>query len=147
MSRGYSCIGLDNPKNTINVGSVFRAAYCYDVSMVAISGCRSINHLGRIPSDTPRGVRHIPILRVDDLKLTIPFDCVPIAVDLVPDARSLVEYIHPERAYYIFGAEDDTLGDRVLSWCRDVIYIPTKVCMNLAATVNVILYDRMAKGL
>jgi tRNA(Leu) C34 or U34 (ribose-2'-O)-methylase TrmL len=26
-----------------------------------------------------------------------------------------------------------------------VIYIPTRYCMNLAATVNVVLYDRMAK--
>jgi tRNA(Leu) C34 or U34 (ribose-2'-O)-methylase TrmL len=28
-----------------------------------------------------------------------------------------------------------------------VVYIPTTGCMNLAATVNVVLYDRMAKGL
>jgi tRNA(Leu) C34 or U34 (ribose-2'-O)-methylase TrmL len=27
-----------------------------------------------------------------------------------------------------------------------VVYIPTTGCMNLAATVNVVLYDRMAKG-
>lgn len=45
----------------------------------------------------------------------------------------------------IFGPEDGTLGERVLSWCRDVVYVPTDRCMNLAATVNVILYDRAAK--
>jgi tRNA(Leu) C34 or U34 (ribose-2'-O)-methylase TrmL len=27
-----------------------------------------------------------------------------------------------------------------------VVYIPTVGCMNLAATVNVVLYDRMAKA-
>jgi tRNA(Leu) C34 or U34 (ribose-2'-O)-methylase TrmL len=75
----------------------------------------------------------------------IPFDCVPVAIDLIDGAQPLQEYKHPERAFYIFGAEDATLGDRVLSWCRDVVYIPTKGCMNLAATVNVVLYDRMAK--
>ena len=63
----------------------------------------------------------------------------------VEGATSLVDYIHPERAFYIFGAEDATLGERVLSRCRDVIYVPTSGCMNLAATVNVVLYDRMAK--
>jgi hypothetical protein len=27
-----------------------------------------------------------------------------------------------------------------------VVYIPTNGCMNLAATVNVLLYDRLAKS-
>lgn len=75
----------------------------------------------------------------------IPFDCVPVAVDLVEGARALHEYVHPERAFYIFGPEDGTLGKPVLEWCRDVIYIPNNYCMNLAATVNVVLYDRMIK--
>lgn len=33
----------------------------------------------------------------------------------------------------------------MVSWCRDVVYVPSRFCMNLAATANVILYDRMAK--
>ncbi|CSB46617.1 RRNA methylase%2C putative [Vibrio cholerae] len=28
-----------------------------------------------------------------------------------------------------------------------VVYVPTHGCMNLAATVNVVLYDRLAKSL
>ncbi len=27
-----------------------------------------------------------------------------------------------------------------------VVYVPTRHCMNLAATVNVVLYDRLSKG-
>ena len=34
----------------------------------------------------------------------------------------------------------------MLSWCRDVVYIPTNGCMNLAACVNVVLYDRLSKS-
>ncbi|GAF89366.1 unnamed protein product, partial [marine sediment metagenome] len=30
-------------------------------------------------------------------------------------------------------------------WCKHTIYIPTAYCMNLSATVNVVLYDRMNK--
>ena len=60
--------------------------------------------------------------------------------------KKLNNYKHPERAFYIFGAEDQTLGKRIVSFCRDIVYIPTKTCMNLAATVNVVLYDRMVKG-
>ena len=53
---------------------------------------------------------------------------------------------HPQRAFYIFGPEDGSLRANVTDWCEDIIYIPTHGCMNLAATVNVVLYDRLAKG-
>ena len=36
--------------------------------------------------------------------------------------------------------------DAVLSWCRDVIYVPTVEGRNLAACVNVALYDRAMQG-
>ena len=139
--RGYACIGLDNPKAAVNVGSALRAAGCYGAAMVAMTGNRS----GKTPTDTMKQYRHRPLLRVENLKDVIPYDCVPVAVDLIEGAIPLPEYEHPERAFYIFGAEDATLGERVTSWCRDTIYIPTNGCMNLAATVNVVLYDRLVK--
>ena len=142
MTRGYAAIGLDNPKFAVNVGSVLRAAGCYGAATVIVSGGRI-----RAATDTQKSYRHIPVFRTDDVMASIPFDCVPVAVDLVGDATSLVEYQHPERAFYVFGAEDATLGDRILSRCRDRIYVPTQQCMNLAATVSVVLYDRMAKAL
>lgn len=139
--RGFAAIGLDNPKCPANVGGVMRAVGCYGGAMVAMSG----NRMRRVPTDVKNQWKMTPVIETDDLKLVIPYDCVPVAIDLVPGARSLVGYTHPERAFYIFGAEDNTLGDRVLSWCRDVVYVPTFGCMNLAATVNVVLYDRMVK--
>lgn len=141
--RGYAAIGLDNPKTSMNVGSAMRAAGVYGAAFVAASGHR----LGSGPTDTMKHYRHLPLLRPNDVFDLLPYDCVPVAVDLISGAVPLHEYQHPERAYYIFGAEDATLGDRVLSKCRDVIFIPTNGCMNLAATVNVVLYDRMVKSL
>jgi len=143
--RGYAAIGLHNPKNSINVGSVLRAAGCYEAAMVAVSGHRPLKYLGRIPTDTQKAYRHMPLIRCDNLRDVIPYDCVPVAIEILKGARSLCEYIHPERAFYIFGPEDGTLGKAVTDWCRDVVYIPTNRCMNLAATANVVLYDRMAK--
>ena len=143
--RGYSIIGLDNPKNTLNIGSALRAAGCYGASMLVVSGLRASCHLNHIPTDTQKIIRHIPVVKTEDLHSVLPHNCIPIAVDLIDGAIPLQEYKHPERAFYIFGAEDATLGDRILSWCRDVVYVPTNGCMNLAATVNVVLYDRMQK--
>lgn len=139
--RGYAAIGLDHPKNHINVGAALRAAGNYRAAFVAQSGQRCRPGL----TDTMAQYRHMPFFRVEDLKNVIPYACIPVAVDLLDGATPLQEYKHPERAFYIFGPEDGTLGDSVLSWCRDVIYIPTYGCMNLAATVNVVLYDRAAK--
>jgi tRNA(Leu) C34 or U34 (ribose-2'-O)-methylase TrmL len=139
--RGFAAIGLHQPKTPANVGSVLRAAGCYEAAMVAMTG----NRFKRASTDTMSAWRHLPLIEARDLRDIIPFDCVPVAIDLVPGARPLVGYTHPDRAFYVFGPEDGTLGKEVLSWCRDVVYVPTSGCMNLAACVNVVLYDRMAK--
>lgn len=146
MKRGYCCIGLDNPKTPANVGSIMRAAGCYGASSVFWTGRRFKGSKSFI-TDPQKNYRHIPLIRTEDLHNVIPIDCVPVAIDLIDGAQSLVEYKHPERAFYIFGAEDNTLGKRITEWCRDIIYVPTNGCMNLAAAVNVVLYDRLSKQL
>ena len=139
--RGFACIGLQNPKYNENVGGVIRACGNYKASLLIIAGLR----YKRQSTDTTKSYRHMPLLHVEDLKYAIPYDCIPVAVEILGEAIPLPEYCHPERAFYIFGAEDMTLGKNITSWCRDIVYIPTNQCMNLAATVNVVLYDRMAK--
>lgn len=141
--RGFAAIGLVRPKHTVNVGAVLRAAQCYDASLVAVQGSRTDI---RQPTDTMKAWRHLPVLRGDDLRELIPYGAVPVAVDLVEGAESLVSFQHPQRAFYVFGPEDGTLGKATLDWCRRRVMVPTRMCMNLAATVNVILYDRMAKA-
>lgn len=143
MSRGFAAVGLDNPKFKENVGSAMRAVGVYGAAFLAASGCRHGYHC----TDTGKFYRRTPLFRPENLRDVVPLDCVPVAVDLIEGAIPLQEYEHPERAFYIFGAEDATLGHRITSWCRDTVYVPTNHCMNLAATVNVVLYDRLAKQL
>lgn len=134
-------IGLNNPKTPINVGHVLRAADAYGAAMVAITGKRV-----QAATNVSAAQNKLPVLRGDNLRDLIPFGCVPVAVEFIPSAQNLVSYKHPKNAFYIFGAEDGTLGRNVLEWCRDVIYVPTNICMNLAACVNVVCYDRLAKA-
>ncbi|MFH7572527.1 TrmH family RNA methyltransferase, partial [Pseudomonas syringae pv. tagetis] len=56
-------------------------------------------------------------------------------------------YTHHFRALYIFCQLEVSLDQELRDWGDDVVYIPTEGCMNLAATVNVVLYVRMAIGL
>lgn len=141
--RGFASIGLLRPKHATNVGAVLRAAHCYRVSMVAIQGDRTEV---RSHVDTPKAWQHMPVLRGNDLHALIPFDAVPVAVDLVAGAIELPAFQHPLRAFYVFGPEDGTLGAATLAWCKHRVMVPTRDCMNLAATVNVVLYDRLAKA-
>lgn len=146
MSRGFVCIALDNPKCGANVGGVLRAAGVYEAALIVIAGPR-FKTIKKFPTDTMNAWRHIPTIEVNDVFDALPHDCVPIAVEILEGAIPLPFYRHPERAFYIFGAEDATLGKRITDRCRDKIIIPTNRCMNLAATVNVILYDRLSKGM
>jgi len=134
-------IGLVTPKTCHNVGSVMRAAHVFGAQIVVAQNCRC----GPGITDTFGTSRMVPYLRVDDLHKAIPYNCVPVGVDLVYRAVDLRTYQHPPNAFYIFGPEDGTLGKATLSWCRDIVYIPTNGCLNLAACVNVVLYDRLAK--
>ena len=65
-----------------------------------------------------------------------------ICVDLVEGATPLPDFEHPENALYIFGPEDGTIAQEVINSADAVVYVPTIGCMNLAASVNVLLYDR-----
>jgi len=145
FQRGFAAVALVNPKTPANIGATMRACGCYNVSLVVLAGPRP-ERLAGIPTDTNKTWRHLPHVRVSDVFDAIPYDCVPVAVDMVPDARPLPGYIQPERAFYIFGAEDATLGKAITERCRDKIFVPTNGCMNLAASVNVVLYDRLAKA-
>lgn len=143
--RGFAAVGLHNPKNSLNVGSALRACGCYDVAMMAVDG-RARHYMKPAATDTMKQFRHMPLLVCDDLHEIIPYSCKPVAVEIVDGAVPLQSYQHPQSAFYIFGPEDGSIKQEVLDWCVDTVYIPTSYCMNLAATVNVVLYDRLAKS-
>ena len=138
--RGYAAIGLWHPKYHQNVGSTLRAAGCFGAAMIAIQGKR----YERAGTDTECAVRRIPLIH-GDLRELIPFDCVPVAVEISDRAKPLETYQHPPRGYYVFGPEDGSLPSDVLAWCRDVVEVQSERCMNLGATVSIVLYDRAAK--
>ena len=141
MWRGYAAVGLHQPKFAGNIGATMRACYCYDAALVAISGQR----FRKEAPDTSCAWKHIPVLEVEDVFDALPVECVSVAVEILPDADPLMTFQHPERAFYIFGGEDRTLGREILDRCDHKVFVPTKHCMNLGATVNVVLYDRLVK--
>ena len=145
-SRGFSVIALENPRVPENIGSVLRAAFVYNASMVVVGTTKPVSERflnGK--TGTVKASRHMPVLVKSDIFAALPFDTVPVAVEILPDADLLPVFEHPERAFYVFGPENGSINDEIAAACCRKVQIPTKFCMNLAATVNVVLYDRMVK--
>jgi len=155
-NRQHVTIALTNPKSPTNVGAVMRAAGCYQADQVLYTGRRyeqaAKYNKDTLKTDTKNAQGKIPLLAVDDfisikgLLENIPSTTKIICVDLVEGATPLPHFIHPQDAVYIFGPEDGTIKQQVIDYADDVVYIPTVGCMNLAASVNVLLYDRLAKS-
>ena len=101
------------------------------------------HNIARVYSDTCDGAALAAI--VCTLHNKRNDDRIPIAVDLLDGAESLESFVHPERAVYIFGSEGETLPKSIVDRCKIKLVIPSNGCLNLAASVNVILYDRRAK--
>jgi len=143
MMRGYVCVGLLNPKSPLNVGSALRICGNFGVQMLAISGKRFAKYKPQC-TDTMAQYRHMPLLEAEDMQALLPYDCVPIAVELGGD--NICTFTHPERAFYIFGPEDGGVSKAVQRWCARTITVPTDRCMNLAVSIGVVLYDRLLKN-
>ncbi|WP_394143198.1 RNA methyltransferase [Vibrio atypicus] len=139
-------IGLYNPKNPTNVGAVMRAAGCYDATQVRYNGTR-YNRAVKFQTDTKNSRERINLVEMDDLTAEAASDVEIVCVELAVGATALPHFEHPEKAVYVFGPEDGSLPQEVVDKAHHVVYIPTNGCMNLAATVNVVLYDRLAKSL
>ncbi|MDO6563605.1 RNA methyltransferase [Amphritea sp. 1_MG-2023] len=141
---GSAAIGLCNPKSPSNVGAVMRAAGCYGASAIFYSGTR-FERAAKYHTDTRNVNQSIALTPVTSfVGLTSPSQKL-ICIELAEGATPLPEFIHPEHALYVFGPEDSSIDQATIDAADAVVYIPTIGCMNLAATVNVLLYDRMAK--
>ncbi|MBF7074769.1 RNA methyltransferase [Glaciecola sp. MH2013] len=141
----YVSIGLINPKSATNVASILRACSCYGASSVFYTGQR-FGYAKEFNADTKRMRHIIPTVGVDDLLAIKPKDAKTVVIELVEDATPLPEFEHPNKAFYIFGPEDASVSPDIVKQADHVVYIPTKNSMNLAATANVVLYDRLAKS-
>jgi tRNA(Leu) C34 or U34 (ribose-2'-O)-methylase TrmL len=170
-------IWLMNPKTPQNMGSVLRAMSVYqDGAAVIYSGSR-YDIAAKFSTDPHDGGVSIPKVHVHDMAHAMRFlagrtvvqgdagggasspqlrSAKYVAVDLISEAVPLHLFAHdvdvsttPSHCVvgYLFGPEDGTLSAEVLGECDAAVYIPTKGSMNLAATVNVLLYDRQAKHL
>jgi tRNA(Leu) C34 or U34 (ribose-2'-O)-methylase TrmL len=127
------------------MGSILRAAGCYQAQSIRYTGTRYARAKA-FSTDTKNAHLNIAVTQVSTVIDPInDKNLTKIAIELVEGATPLPHFKHPKEALYIFGPEDGSIEQDVINQCDHVVYIPTIGCMNLAATVNVLLYDRLAK--
>ncbi|MAB23385.1 RNA methyltransferase [Pseudomonas neustonica] len=144
MNDPQVLIGLSNPKSPTNVGAILRAAGCFNAHAVRYTGTRH-DRAAQFNTDTQKVNQRIPATRVESLLEPLPAGTQIVCIELVEGAVALPEFVHPQRALYVFGPEDGTLEQALIDRADAVVYIPTQGCLNLAATVNLVLYDRLCK--
>lgn len=138
-------IALTNPKSSSNVGGTMRAAGCYDAQKVVYSGDR-FNRAVRLAADTQKVHEIVPLEHYEDLLTALEPGMKLVCIDLIEGATPLPNFEHPDNAMYLFGPEDGTIKQQVINKADAVVYVPTIGCMNLAASVNVVMYDKLAKS-
>lgn len=145
---------LVNPKYDFNVGGALRACALFGATELMWTGTR-VRDLGRrLPREERLSAyKHINKIRLGEeealwiLNSKRVSKMTPVAVERRDNAERLHEFVHPESAVYVFGPEDGSLGRRWLGDCHRFVVIPTvtRSPLNLAAAVNVVLWDRYSK--
>jgi len=147
----YCAIGLSNPKSPSNVGAVMRACGCFSADHIFYTGTR-YDRAEPFYTDTANRREEIPLTHVDTVESVIesrahlPCESLKlVCVELCENATPLPSFKHPAQAIYLFGPEDYSLSQETIDRADHVVFIPTNGCLNLSATVNVVLYDRQLK--
>src|SRR5689334_2991264 len=101
-------VALDSPKFAHNVGAAVRAASCFGVPQVWMSGDRVSLEGGKGKARLPReermrGYQEVELCHADYFLDAFDRGVVPVAVELRPGCESLLTFEHPDRAVYVFG--------------------------------------------
>lgn len=147
MSRGYFGIVVYHPKHETNIGTLWRSAWLYDAAFLGTIGRR----YQKQSTDTPGTASQIPLVHyadLDDLVEHLPFSCLLVGVEMVERATSLTNFLHPQQAVYLLGAEDHGLPQEMVDRCHRVVQIPSARgwSMNVATAGSIVMYDRYTSG-
>lgn len=148
MANGYFGIGIFQPKTSENVGTLWRSAYQMGASFIFTIGKR----YKKESSDTYATYRHIPLLQFKDweaFEKSPIYDCQLIGIEFGETSVPLSQFIHPKRAIYLLGAEDNGLSRVATDKCVQLIELQSvrRPSYNVAVAGSLVMYDRMNKGL
>ena len=138
-------IGVDHPKREVNIGVLWRSAFCLGAALVFTVGRRYTPQAG----DTVAAWRQLPCLHFqtwEEYRAHAPLDWIPIGIEVGRGATDLRAFTHPKAAVYLLGAEDGGLTNEAAALCKELVVIPSRFCLNVSVAGSIVMYDRAAKG-
>lgn len=144
IDRGFFEIGIIRGKTVENVGTLWRSAYQMGASGIFTVGQR----YPKQASDTLKTNRHIPLrtyIDIDAMLDAMPLECLLVGVEM--GGKPLQNFVHPERAIYLLGAEDNGIAATVLARCHHHIALPSvrTASYNVAVAGSLVMFDRQCK--
>lgn len=138
---------LINPKYVRNVGGVLRTCSCLGVDNLVWTGKRVNPHdYDRLPrEERMRGYADVQWAQSERPIDLFAKDVTPVAVEVVENAEPLNDFIHPDRAVYMFGPEDGSIPQVYRGLAHRFIKIPAYHCFNLSVAVGIVLSHRMCQ--
>ncbi len=145
MESGYFGIGIFEPKNETNMGTLWRSASILGATFIFTIGKR----YKKQSTDTNKSWKEIPLFHYTDFEdfyVHLPYSCQLVGVEL--DARSVPveQFAHPDRCVYLLGAEDHGLTNAVRDRCHHLVQLPGATSLNVASAGSIMLYDRHLKN-
>lgn len=145
MSRGFFEIGIYRSKTPANVGTLWRSAYQMGAAGIFTVGQRYPHQA----SDTVKAYKHVPSREyadIDALLAGLPYSCPIVAIEM--GGKPLANFVHPERAVYLLGAEDHGIPASVLARCHYTICLPSvrTESYNVAVAGSLVMFDRQSKA-
>lgn len=141
---------LIDPKYPHNIGAAVRAASCFGIDRVIWTGTRSkkeIEIAKRVPrEERMRGYKEVQLEWAQRIPPELLEFSTLVAIEILPGAIPLPMWTHPVDATYVFGPEDGTIPKAIRHLCHEFVIIPSFHCLNLAASVYLLLYDRVYKA-
>lgn len=147
MNRGFWGIGVYHPKKECNIGTLLRSAFLYNSNFIFTIGKR----YQKQSSDTCNSFKHIPLFEYESFEefyKSMPRESTLVGIELTANSKKLnLNYVHPERAVYLLGADDHGLPKKVIDKCQHCVIIDTErpVSMNLAVAGSIVMNDRYIK--
>ena len=143
-STGYCAIGVYQGKTEHNIGTLWRSAYILGAAYIFTVEKK----YKKQTSDVLKTWSRIPLFHYDtfdDLLKNIPHDCRLIGVEIDENAQELSDFVHPKRAIYLLGSENNGLPQFILDKCHFVIRLKGNSSLNVGVTGSIVLYDRISK--
>ena len=137
-------IGIYQPKTNHNIGTLWRSAYILGAQFIFIVDGKYNNQ----SSDTKKTWSKIPFFKYenfDHMYKSLPHSAQLIAAEMCDNSTPIRNFVHPRRAVYLLGAEDNGLPQKVLDRCHKLVQLPGESSMNVSVSGSILMFDRINK--